>query len=511
MLAFATFFAKLIGALYRIPLTNIVGAEGMGVYQLIFPIYSFLLSTSSGALPIAVSMLVSSRLAAGEKEEARKLVTAAMSALLMTGVALTIALIALARPIGRLQGSEDTALGYVAIAPAVFFVSGIAVLRGWFQGNGVFAPSAASQVSEAIVKLGVGLALARFLLPWGIAWSVFGALIGVTASEFVTFVMLYGIYRRKNPALRLSLDFKSSKTKYKEITKLTIPMTLGNVIMPLIQIVDSFLVVNLLSRYIGGPAATASYGLFTGPVNSLVNLPIVLGLSLGIAVIPHLAKNLEERNLAAIKQKCDTGFKLALVIGVPFAFIYFALSEGIIRLLYPAFNTGEVAEAALLLRISSFSVIALSAQQIYTSILQGLGNIYRPVKNMGIGAAIKIVLDVALMPLIGIAGVAVASFACFAVTAALNLVSVRNLIGKSADLFKNSGVILLSGVIMGAAVYVISYFTTGWLVPVLTAVVGGVLYLVLLLLFRVFSRAELSAMPLGNRLVAINDRIFHRG
>jgi len=511
LLAFAAFFSKLIGALYRIPLTNIVGAEGMGVYQLIFPIYSFLLSTSSGALPIAVSMLVSAKLAGDDKEEARKLITAAMSALLMTGIALTIALIALAKPIGRLQGSEDTALGYIAIAPAIFFVSGIAVLRGWFQGNGRLAPSAISQVSESIVKLGVGLALAWIFLPLGIAWAVFGALLGVTASELVTFVMLYIMYRKNNPALQLSFNIKNSKTKYKEITKLTIPMTLGNVIMPLIQIVDSFLVVNLLSRLFSASAATASYGLLTGPVNSLVNLPIVLGLSLGVAVIPHLAKNVEERNLISIKQKCDTGFKLALVIGVPFAFTYFALSEGIIRALYPAFSAAEITEAAMLLRISSFSVIALSAQQIYTSILQGLGNIYRPVKNMGIGAAVKIILDLALMPLIGIAGVAVASLACFVVTAALNLVSVRRLIGKSTDLFKNSGVILLSGVIMGAAVYAISYFTTGWLVPALTALVGGVLYLVLLLLFRVFTRSELSAMPLGKKLVAINDKIFSRG
>jgi stage V sporulation protein B len=508
MLAFAAFFSKFIGALYRIPLTNIIGAEGMGVYQLIFPIYSFLLSTSSGALPIAVSMLVSSRIATGGKEEARKLITAAMSALLMTGILLSIALIALAKPIGRLQGSEDTTLGYVAIAPAIFFVSGIAVLRGWFQGNGTLAPSAASQVSEAIVKLAVGLALAWIFLPLGIQWAVFGALIGVTSSELVTFFMLYAIYRKNNPPLHLSFDIKNSKEKYKEITKLTVPMTLGNVILPLVQIVDSFLVVNLLTKFISSSAATASYGLLTGPVNSLVNLPIVIGLSLGIAVIPHLTKNMEEHNLAAIKQKCDTGFKLALTIGVPFAFIYFALSGSIIRLLYPAFSEAEIAEAAMLLRISSFCVIALSAQQIYTSILQGLGYIYTPVKNMGIGAGVKIILNLALMPVIGIAGVAVASLACFIVTAALNLISVRNLIGKSADLFKNSGVILLSGVIMGAAVYVISYFTTGWLVPVLTALVGGVLYLVLLIVFRVFSRSELSALPLGKRLVALNDRIY---
>lgn len=511
MLAFATFFSKFIGALYRIPLTNILGAEGMGVYQLIFPVYSFILSTSSGALPIAVSMLVSSRIAKGERDEARKLVTNAMSALLMTGIALTFLLLIVAKPLGRLQGSQKTDLGYLAIAPAIFFVSGIAVLRGWFQGNGYLAPSAASQVSEAIVKLGVGITLAYVFLPLGIEWSVFGAMLGVTASELATFFLLYIIYRKKNPKLNLSLDFKNSKQNYKEITKLTIPMTLGNVIIPIIQIIDSFLVVNLLSRTVSGAAATASYGLLTGPVNSLVNLPIVIGLSLGIAVVPQLAKNKVERNIDAIKQKCDTVFKLALVIGVPFAFIYLAVSNGIIGLLYPSFSAAETAEAAMLLRISSVSVIALSAHQIYTSILQGLGDIYKPVKNLAIGAAVKIVLNLALMPVIGIAGVAVASITCFAIAATLNIISVRALIGKSLNIWKNSGIILLSGVIMGAAVFTISYFTTGKALPMVIAAVGGLLYFIMLILFRVFTRNELSGLPLGKKLVALNDKIFSKG
>ncbi|HPO53488.1 MAG TPA: polysaccharide biosynthesis protein [Clostridia bacterium] len=511
LLAFATFFAKIIGALYRIPLTNILGAEGMGVYQLIFPIYSLLLSTSSGALPIAVSMLVSSRLARGEREEALKIVKNAMSALLITGIILTFILVVLSGTLGKLQGSTETRLGYLGIAPAIFFVSGIAVFRGWFQGNGILAPSAFSQISEAIVKLGVGLTLAAILMRYGIAWAVFGAMTGVTLSEIVTFVMLYIMYRQKNPRLNLSLDFKNSRQNYKEITRLTIPMTLGNIILPIVQMIDSFLVVNILSRAVPGPSAVASYGLLTGPVNSLINLPVVIGLSLGVAVIPQITKNKEERDISAIKQKSDTAFKLSLVIGAPFAFTYFALSEGIIKLLYPAFTAAQIAETSMLLRISCFSVIAMSAQQIYTSILQGLGSIYKPVKNMAIGAGIKIILNIALMPVIGIAGVAAASVACFTATAVLNIIQVRSLIGKSANLLKNSGVILLSGVIMGAAIFAIGYFTTGWALPFVTAVVGAALYLAMLLAFRVFSRDELAGLPLGGKLVAITDKIFTRG
>lgn len=511
ILTLATFFAKILGAFYRIPLTNIMGAEGMGVYQLIFPVYSFLLSTSSGALPIAISILVSAKLAKGEREEAEKVLHAAMSVLLMTGIFITLVLVLLSGPLGRLQGSSKAQLGYVAIAPSVFFVSGIAVLRGWFQGNGDMNPSAVSQVTEAIFKLGVGLTLAYIFFPLGIKWAVFGAMIGVTASEAVTFFTMYLMYRKKNPPFRLSFDWKESRKKYKEIIKISLPMTIGGMILPFTQIIDSLLVINILSLTREEAAATASYGLFTGFVSTLINLPIVLGLSLGIAVVPHLSHAKEERNIDSVKQKCDTALKLALMIGVPFAFLYLTMPAGILKFLYPALSGNELAEAVTLLRVGSVSVIALSVTQIYTSILQGLGDIYRPVKNMGIGSAVKITLDLILLPTIGIIGVAIASVACFFLTAILNFFSVTRLTGKSRQLLKNSGVIVLSGVIMSGVVLIINLVTTGRPATIIVAIVSAVLYFFFLLFFKAFSDSELLSLPFGKKLLSFSKIIRSRG
>ncbi len=506
-MALATFFAKIAGAFYRIPLTNALGAEGMGVYQLVFPVYAFILSTSSGALPVAISILVSDKLAKDKGDEAKTILHASMSVLLMVGIVLSGALILLSGSLSRLQGSSQARLGYVAIAPAVFFVSGIAVLRGWFQGNGNMTPSAISQISESIVKLAAGLTLAILLMRYGISWAVFGAMLGVTLSEGVTFIIMYIMYRKDNPPFRLSLNWRASREKYKEIIKISMPMTIGGMILPFSQIIDSLLVVNILSRTLQETGATSSYGLFTGYVSTLINLPIVLALSLGIAVIPQLSKGKAERDISLIKQKRDTALKLSLMIGVPFAFLYATMPAGILNFLYPSLSLAELGEAAMLLRIGAFSVIALAATQIFTSIMQGLGASYRAVKNMAIGVGVKIALNLILLPFLGIYGVAIASVTCFTLTAALNFVSVSRLTGKSTEMYKNSGIIVLSGVIMGGAVLLINLITNGKSAAIAATIVGGIIYFLLLLVFKAFSESELLSLPFGKQLAALSKSI----
>lgn len=511
ILALATFFAKIIGAFYRIPLTNILGAEGMGVYQLIFPVYSFLLSTSSGALPVAISIIISEKVTKGEHNEAKTLLNSAMSVLLMTGIAISLGLILLSGLIANLQGNAAARLGYIAIAPSVFFVSGIAVLRGWFQGNGYMSPSALSQITEAFFKLAAGLTLAYILLPKGIGLAVFGAMAGVTVSEGVSFLTMYIIFRKKNEPFKLSFNWRESRAQYKEIIKRSIPMTIGGMILPFAQIIDSLIVVNMLSRTGSAASATSSYGLFTGYVSTLINLPIVLGLSLGIAVIPQLSKGKAQRDINDIKQKSDTSLKLSLMIGVPFALLYLFMPKGILTFLYPSLLGAELAEAARLLQIGAFSVIALSATQIYTSIMQGLGKPYSPVKNLAVGAAIKIALNLILLPYLGITGVAVASLVCFTATAALNFISMTRLTGQSRHLYKNSGVILLCGVIMSGVVLLINYLAAGRIAVIIASLVGAVAYFLLLIILKAFTENELLSLPFGGKLSALQRAIRIKG
>ncbi len=503
ILTLALIVAKIIGAFYRIPLTNILGSEGMGLYQLVYPIYSFLLSTSSGALPVAISLLVSQRKAAGDDDGARKILVSAMSLMLFWAIILSFALVALSRPLGRLQGNEDATLGYLGIAPAIFFVAGVALFRGWFQGNSNMSPTALSQVTESVIKLILGLGFAYLLLPYGLHYAVGGAMLAVTISEAVTFIILYTLYRKKEPPLKLNFNFIAAKESYKAIASISIPVTIGGMILPLTQIIDSVLVVNILAKSIGTTLATASYGLYSGYVATLINVPIVLGLSLATVVIPQISRGRAARNISDIKSKSDTVVKLSLIIGIPFMLIYMIVAEKILLLLYPNLTLAELKEAALLLRIGAISVVALSVTQIYTAILQGVGATYKPTINMAIGATVKTILNVILLYYVGIYGVAISSVVCYILVALLNMWQQTKLLGKSTKLLKNSGFIVLAGGIMGSIIAVIDFLGYGAVATICAIALGGILYLAILLRCGVFNESELKHMPFIARFARV--------
>ncbi len=506
-LALATVIAKFIGAFYRIPLTNILGAEGIGIYQLIFPVYSLLLTSSSGALPIAVSLIISRNTVLEEPEETAKRFTAIMSIMILVGMLTTLGLILLARPLSLLQRNWFASIGYVAIAPALLFVSGIAAFRGYFQGMSDMKPTSISYITEAGAKLVFGLGLSALFLPLGIQYAVFGALLGVAVSEAITFIVMYATYRRRVGKLNLNLNIKENKRYYKEIIKMSFPITLGGIIMPVVLFIDSILVVNILFRT-GLPLAkaTANYGMLTGPVASLINLPVVLTLSLGVAVVPAIAHIKEQRDLAAIKQKSDTALKLALIIGVPFAVIYFLLARNILLLLYPRLSFDEINLGVRLLQIGAATVLILSIMQIYSSLLQGLGKTFIPVRNLAISAVAKIFLDIVLLFAIGIEGVAVASLVCYSMCMMLNLISYKRLTGRNESFLKNSCIICISGAIMALAVYLASLYLAFYGIIFIIGI-GAIVYVVVLIISGVFSKGQLQSLPMGRVWLAASRRL----
>ena len=180
VLATGSVIAKVIGALYRIPLTNVLGAEGMGMYQLVFPVFALFMVLSSAGVPTALSRIVAEKRALGEG--VKKYLFASLAVLAVLSVVSTVLVLTLARPLARWQGNEDVALGFQIIAPSIFFVGIIAGFRGWFQGEMYMLPTALSNIIEQVVKLGLGLFLAIYFKPKGLMWSVAGAFIGVTVS-----------------------------------------------------------------------------------------------------------------------------------------------------------------------------------------------------------------------------------------------------------------------------------------------------------------------------------------
>lgn len=506
-LAVAGLVSKIIGAVYRIPLTNLLTAEGMGMYQLVFSIYALLLALTSSGLPLAVSRLVAERNAQGLST--KSVIKSATLWTLLFSVVIAGALAISGKWISFLQGNSSIYLCYAVIAPSIIFAGALAVLRGWFQGNFNIYPTAVTQLIEQALKLIFGLSFAYILAPRGVLYAVYGALLGVTLSEAVAlvYILIVRFLKRKTAMRELSPITLSATSK--ELFKIAIPVAIGGLILPLSQFIDSILIVNLLKQ--GGLStaqATANYGLFSGSVMSLVNMPIVITLSLAVVIVPAVSANRINHDIEGIILKSATSIKLSYVVGLPASILMFVYARPILTLLYPRLSVENIETSIMLLRIACFSAVFSAQTQIYNSLLQALDKNYTPVKNMFFAVALKTVVSVALLLFIGINGSAIASLALGVSATVLNVSAYNNLLGKNVKLVKNISTILLSSVIMTVIALGLGRIIGDNLSSM---VIGGTLasvaYVLMLMILKVFEKGELDGVPLMKYLERLSVKI----
>ncbi len=434
VLAVIGIVAKLIGALYRVPLTNIVGAEGMGLYQMVFPLYTVLLAFCGGGAVSAVSRVVAKYTALGDDKTAGRAARAAFIPLGATSAVAAVAVALLRNVISGIQGNTDAGVAYLALAPSLLFAGGISVLRGYFQGKSNMTPSGVSQLIEQVIKLLLGLGLSRILIGRGVRFAVAGALIGVSASEFVAlaYLALRALIARKKRIVRTTRPelateaatdavIVTDRELLKELYSFALPVTLGSLVLPITQMIDSVLVINLL---IGGGAgreyATALFGLFVGPVGTLVNMPSVVVLSFAVAFLPALTSAVERGDGGAETVRAAT--KWIMLFAIPMTAAFMLFPDRICGTLYRRGLTAEQLEtAARLLRIQGIAVFYSGVLQLGTTVLQANNKAHLPVINLVIGACVKVALTPLLVRAFGIIGAAGATAAFYAVAATLTV------------------------------------------------------------------------------------------
>lgn len=500
VLATGSVVAKVIGALYRIPLTNVLGAEGMGMYQLVFPVFALFMVLSSAGVPTALSRIVAEKRALGEG--VKKYLFASLAVLAVLSVISTVLVLTLARPLARWQGNEDVALGFQIIAPSIFFVGIIAGFRGWFQGEMYMLPTALSNIIEQVVKLGLGLFLAVYFKPYGLMWAVAGAFIGVTVSEVVTMIYLVITYiyrQRKHKTSDKMLTF--DKKEGVRMFKIAFPIAIVAILMPLSNFFDSFIVVNLLKlNGMNTAEATAHYGLLSGPVTSLVNMPVVFIMSLAIAIVPSVSVSRAERDINSILFKSRLSLKLAYTIGIPSAVFMMVFSEEIITLLYSSLDTQAVKIASRLLTITAPNILIMSVMQIYVSLLQALDKTKWAVGGLGGAVVVKTLLMVILVRFIGINGAGVALLVMGIV--ALAVVNVYFLKLTSMSLAIPVAFALFSGGVTALAIVVPKVYIVNDILALLVGfVLCYIMYFFLSILLGVMDKQEYSSIPMGKILL----------
>lgn len=547
MYAVALIVAKLIGALYRIPLTNIIGAEGMGLYQMVFPLYTLLLTVSSGGLPPAVSRLVAVRLSAGQEKSANRVLIVAALFFAAVGLLGTLAVFMFSGQIAAAQGNAEARVAYIAVAPSVFFVALLSAFRGYFQGRQNMLPSALSQLVEQVLKLVLGIALSVALLPRGLEYAVLGALLGVSISEAAAFLVMLVIFlfirrrddRRHVRASRRALMFENAMELspvlsppgglgavaltprlsaaerkesgvprdrwtdiLKEILKTALPVTFGSLILPITQVADSLLIINILSAVgVSAPEATALYGLYNGVTMAIINMPVVVVSAFSLTMMPRIVRLKETGK--GLSPEVDYNLKLMLLISALFAVLLAVCGGDVVRVLYAkGLSSTEIALAATLLSLSAPVIICMCFIHVATAALQGVGNAATPALNLMFAAILKIALTAALLPALGIYGALIGTVACYLLCALLDMLSLRRRIGYRPAL-KPVLKLALAALAM-TAVSLPAAFLLGKLSPFLrlliAAVLGAAAFGAVILPLKYFAPHELRRLlPFADR------------
>ena len=438
VLTAAALASKALGALYRMPLTRILGAHGMGLYQSVYPLYALLVTLGAGGLCAAASVLTA------EAESGGKRFSVPRALLCSLAVTLPLALLgaAFSRILSRAAGAGEAWLSLLLLC-ALLPLSGITALyRGYFQGKGRAGSSAAAQLCEQTVRLLCGLGFAAFLGRISVPLAVLGAALGVCFSEGAGVLVSLLCYAGRKRAHRTKAADSEAQTAlaseaaaelfpaplenlqtletedrpaglFKRLYAVALPVAAGLAVLPLCGALDSFIVVNLLVR--GGAkkdSATALYGLVSGPCAALIALPAVCTLGLANMLLPRISA-LRKRG-EPVWPHLKRAFCFALLVGLAVGGGLFAFAPLVLRLLYGA---GVPSGGVFLLRVCSLAVPCVSVLQIATAALQGVGKASVPFFSLLFAAAVKEIVNLVLLPRVGSVGFALSTvlfyaFAC---------------------------------------------------------------------------------------------------
>lgn len=521
ILAIAGLLSKFIGALFRIPLTNLIGSIGMSYYQMAYPIYSVLLIISSAGIPTAISKMVAEYIALRNYQDAHRVFRISVKLMLIVGISAFIIFFAGSGLTAHIMGADEAVYAIRSIAPSLIFVTLLSAFRGYFQGMQYMTPTALSQIVEQLGKLILGLGFASIYISKGPEYGAAGAVIGVTLSEAASLVLLMGMYQRKKKEIHCNIQLSprsrvtvSNRSIMRRLITIAFPITIGASIMPLMSVADAVIVVNRLKQIgFGEDTALRMYGILSGSVSPLINFPAVLTIALAMSLVPAISESYVNKDIINIKQKTETGIRLTLLMGLPAAAGMAVLSRTICALLYGSLSETEITVAGELLAILSIGVIFLTLVQTLTSILQGLNKVSIPVRNLAIGGMFKIVTTYVLVgnSQINIKGAAIGTVTCYGVAAALDLAAVIRYSHVQLKLKDHFVKPVIATVVMAISVF-FSYelfegVFGGNKATLLSIAVGIIIYAAMLLIVGAVNRHDLEMMPGGRKLGQVLTRL----
>lgn len=518
ILTVAGVVVKVIGSLNWIILSRVLGGEGIGLYQMAFPIYLLALTLSTAGIPTAISIITAEKVALRDYRGANRVFRLSLALLAFSGLVLSCLVYLGAGWLIEQQIVRDSRAypAILALAPAVFIVTMLASFRGYLQGWQMMVPTAVSQILEQLFRVGAMLTFAAWLLPRGLEYAAGGASIGASVGAAAGLVVLIYYYLR----LQRQFDYDSGQAAenraetdtgvVKRLVKLALPVSLASLMLPLVANLDLLVVpVRLEAAGYTVEQATELFGYLTGMAVPLVNLATIITAALATSLVPAVAQVQSMGNKQQIRQHTTSALRLTALVTIPAAVGMGVLAIPLATAVYHAPAAGPVVQ------VLAGGVYFLGIHQVTTSILQGMGHTVLPLVNMGLAAVVKVGLNwsLAALPAWGILGAGWATNADFVVAAMLNLVYVYRYTGFRVDIAALAKIVAAAAV-MGVVLYeanAVLFDTIGATAAIFADILlaAGV-YGIILLLLGELTEQDLRRVPLMGEFLAKATAIFRR-
>ena len=566
ILSAAAIIVKVIGAVYKIPLMNIIGGEGFGYYNTAYTIFTPLYTIATAGIPVAVARMVSECVTLGRYRDVRRIFQISMTCFLVTGTAGSLIMLFGSKFLASaVCNNPGATLAVIMLSPAVFFLCMTSAYRGYYQGLRNMYPTAISQIIEAVVKVLVGLSLTLVVMNWGIAeynknGSFYGidlgisseglsaasavapiaaaaAIGGVMISTMVGMLYMMLHYRLRGDGITQAELYDAPEAQPRSallntLITISIPVCLATLSTNITNLID---LVSLMSRmeyairldhltvlgmYEGLLPAELGldglpnylYGVYSGMPVTLFNLVPAIATTFGTAALPSVAAAWTSHNRHRIKASIDTVLRLTTIVAIPAGFGLSVLAKEILTLLYPMRLT-EVEIAAPLLKVMGITVVFVCTCASCHSILQGIGKERLPLFFMLAGAGVKLAVNYIFVaiPSLNIQAAPYGSLICYILIMIMDIAAIN----RSARIRVNLYAVFIKPLFAGALcaagakfAYVFgNIFLSDNLSTVFAIGIAVIIYGVTMLLIKGITKKDFLMIPKGEKIAKILEKI----
>lgn len=532
ILAIAGLLVRVIGMVYRIPLQNHIGDGFMGIYSSAFQVYNILLLLSSYSLPLAVSKMISARLAVKKYNNAYRVFKITLVFAFIVGtIASLVTYFGAHFFADNILKMPNAYFAIIALSPAVFIMAILGVLRGFFQGHGTMVPTAISQILEQIANavlsiicgfiffdIGRNLDLIKGTSTYADAYAAAGVTIGTVAGALVALLFFVFVFFMYNGQLKSKIHKEkiSNPESYRylfTILLMTIgPVILSSVVYNVSSIVDNSIFGHYMMEFKSFTESQYEdvWGVYTGKYTLFTNIPIAIASSLASSIIPSISATIASGNKKQLFKKIELGIRVAMIVAIPASIGLAVLGDPIMKLIYPSDN----GLAGILLLMGSSAVVFYSLSTITNAVLQGIGKMAETVKNAALSLVIHIIILAILLYgfNLGIYGVVIANIAFALIMCILNAMTLKKFLNYYNEIWYTFVIPLFAGGIMGGAAYgayklVYMLCSRNSVATLIAIAIAVIVYIIALLLFKCFTENEIKSFPMGKKIAKVLKKL----